>query len=387
MFRRTTKSVYVRTAATLFAVSICSLAAAQNAGSTAQGQAQQIDPKLWQLLADWSKASSGISKLSGKHQRHIYDNTFGIEKISTGEFWYESPDKGRIDVSPVKITPQMLQAREQPDAQVRRKGGKPYKLQSDDAERWLCDGKDVYDIDDTAKEARVAPLPPQLRGENIMNSPLPFLFGLPPERAVKRFKMELVKDYRPKYQVVQLKAFPLLRSDAANWSSAEILLDTSTFLPTAVKLIDPPETGESVYKFSDLEVNKNGWFGRMIGKNPWDPKLKGYRIDVIEPQQPPAAAPIAQQGGAGSQIMVPSVVGMHYKQAQAALSQAGIPKERIRQLRGGPAPNVKQTFYVKAQEPQPNAVFDAKSGVTLMIYEQAKTASAGGGSASSTVRN
>ena len=387
MFRQTAASICVRIALVTFLTgSICSAQQSSDAGA---GTAD-IDPKLWQLLTDWSKASSKIKKLSGKHERHIYDNTFEVEKVSTGKFWYEAPDKGRIDVSPVKISPAMLQAREEPGAQVRRgKNGKPFKLQSDDAERWLCNGKDVYDIDDEAKEAQVAALPPQMRGENIMNSPLPFLFGLPPEQAVKRFRMEIVKDYRPKFDVVQLKALPLWRSDAQNWSEAKIMLDTKQYLPTAVQLIDPPQTAQSVYKFKDLVINRNGLFD--ILKDPFEPNLRGYKITLIKPQQRPAAEqpadqPIAQRPmgtqknatPAAGGVMVPNVVGLNHAKATQVLVQAGVPAASIKRLRGGPAPTPQQKFVVKAQQPQANTPLKAGAVVTLLIFEEAKAAAANG---------
>ncbi|HAD58541.1 MAG TPA: hypothetical protein DCG12_04810, partial [Planctomycetaceae bacterium] len=61
--------------------------------------------------------------------------------------------------------------------------GQPYELISDIPQRWICDGKQLISIDDKQKEAQIHLLPPEMRGDNIMNSPLPFLFGLPPEKA------------------------------------------------------------------------------------------------------------------------------------------------------------------------------------------------------------
>ena len=137
---------------------------------TAPGQ--PTSPELWKLLDDWAKGSSGIQKLSGEHERHVYDGAFEIEKVSNGKFWYEFPDKGRIDVNPIKITNAMIADRSKPDAKVeKKKNGQPYELKTDDAERWLCDGEKLYDINDAQKSAKVAHLPPELRGQNIMNSP------------------------------------------------------------------------------------------------------------------------------------------------------------------------------------------------------------------------
>lgn len=343
----------------------------QKAAPAENNQQPKVSKELWQLLTDWSNASSRVKKLHGKHERHAYDPTFGIEKVSTGQFWYEAPDKGRIDVNPVKITPRMIADRQKPDAQVERKNGKPFKLQSDDQERWICDGTKIYDIDDQQKTARVVHLPPQLRGQNIMNTPLPFLFGLPPEKAVQRFNMTIVQDYRPKYNVVLLEATPRTRQDAENWSQARIFLDTELFLPTAVKLVSPAKTNFSVYKFRDMQVNKNGIIEKLLGKDPWNPKLtRDYQIHTIQPgqQQANQQQPVPQNGP-----VIPDVVGQNHVAATKLLVEAGIPEKIITRLNAGPAPRTDLTYRVRAQDPMPNTPIKKVQKVVLKIYDKAQT--------------
>ena len=146
--------------------------------------------------------------------------------------------KGRIDISVVKITDKMRADRNDPRARVERdkKTGKPYDLKSDDSRRWVCDGTRLFDIDDERKEARITNLPPNVRGANIMNSPLPFLFGLPPQEALRRFTMKILEvnaTASPSY--VQLSVLPRLGQDARNWKAAQVFLNTETYLPLAVK--------------------------------------------------------------------------------------------------------------------------------------------------------
>lgn len=326
---------------------------------------QQVSPELWQLLSDWAQGSASVKKLHGKHERRAYDHTFGVEKVSHGEFWYEAPDKGRIDLKPIKINAQMLADRQKPGAQVERKMGKAFKLTSDDAKRWICDGQKVFDIDDEQKTAQIAHLPPEIRGENIMDSPLPFLFGLPPQKAIERFNMSIVKDYRPKYAVVLLEATPRHRRDAENWKIAKIFLDTNAWLPTAVQLIHPSETKDTRYTFRDLEVNKKGLIPVLEG-NPWDPKLsKDYRIHVITPGQDQQMAQPAPGGP-----VIPDVVGKAHDVATTMLIEAGIPRTNISKQNAGPAPRQNLTYLVQNQSPAGGSPLKPDQKVQLLIFDK-----------------
>ncbi|MCP4787611.1 MAG: hypothetical protein GY903_12870 [Fuerstiella sp.] len=339
---------------------------------------QKITREVWQLLDAWAKRSAEITKLEGKHERHVYDNTFEVEKVSNGKFWYEAPDKGRIDVFPIKITAAMIAARNKPDARVERnENGKPFALKSDDEQRWLCDGVKIYDIDDPKKTARVVHLPPDLRGQNIMNSPLPFLFGLPPEKAVQRFHMELLQDFRPEHDVVKLSAKPKLRQDADNWKEAQIFLNTKSYLPDAVKLLDPAETKQTVYTFRDMTVNKKGpFFGLVPGQNPWDPKIRGYQIHVIQSGQQQAAIPPGTPS-------IPDVIGKRFDVATKLLIAAGIPKDNISNQNAGPAPRENLTYIVQDQRPPPGAPIDRAGKVLLMIFDKTQKQAAAGAQRSS----
>ncbi|MEZ6059754.1 MAG: hypothetical protein R3C19_05275 [Planctomycetaceae bacterium] len=214
------------------------------ANAANQATTAEIDPVLWDLLEYWSKSSQEIRKLQGKHLRRVYDYTFEVEQDTEGNFYYEAPDKGRIDVHPIEITRQMVKDREEGKIPSKRgRAGQPFKLEKGQSERWICDGEKIFDIDDERKEATVVQLPPQLQGANIMNSPLPFLFGLPPKNAVERFSLSFSpgRDGSPQVfkrgdRYAHIRAEPKLQQDQANWSRADIILDVQTFLPAHVRL-------------------------------------------------------------------------------------------------------------------------------------------------------
>lgn len=372
-----------------FAISVCHPAGdvfAQGnrdaeAGQRAGNAAAQISPQLAELLTNWSRASDQIKTLQGRHTRRVYDTSFSVERISYGEVWFAAPDRGRIDIKAVDITAKMRADRQLEGAKVQRdSNGVPFKLTSDQEAKWICDGQRVFDINEEEKRAQIANLPPTLRGKDIMNSPLPFLFGMPPQDAVKRFDMVITKDHRPQYPYVVLKALPKLRQDAENWSRAEIYLNTSTYLPTSVKLLDPGEKSSTVYTFTKIEVNKKGFLGGIISRDFWKPNLKGYNVQVIEQGQNNMADASGQPQGDGRQMkpasvaVIPNVIGRPYKEAEQLFLNAGIPKSLISMQRGGPAPRAAEVFMVRDQIPKAGTplatVLQAKKKVALLIFEK-----------------
>jgi TIGR03009 family protein len=361
--------------------------AQSNPAPAGEGNPQdQVHPVMWQILAAWEKSSSQIKKLKGEHLRRVYDHSFQVETLAEGRFYYEAPDKGRIDVEPVQITPQMLQQREQGQIPAKKNSaGQLYKLQAGETEQWICDGLKVYEINVDKKEARVFQLPPQLQGKNIMNSPLPFLFGLPPEEAVNRFELTFRTDPRTGQQQVYqrgdqfayIHAVPKLRQDQANWKSADIILDVKEFLPAHIRLVDPAGTKEDVYSFSGLK--KNSVF-QLPWDNPFNPNLRGYSVKVMEPgqgdglpadnpqmQQP--QIPVAQGNRNPQSAVMPDLIGKSHVDASAALKAMGINAAQIKMVRGGPAPEASREFHVRNQIPKAGTPVTPNTSVALQVWE------------------
>src|SRR4051794_21903026 len=64
----------------------------------------QVSPEMMQLLKNWEVSTKKIQKLQGEHIRRIYDSVFKVEKLSVGKFYFEAPNKGRMEISaPPKI--------------------------------------------------------------------------------------------------------------------------------------------------------------------------------------------------------------------------------------------------------------------------------------------
>jgi len=175
-----------------------------------------------------------------------------------------------------------------------------------------------------------------------------------------------------------LKATPKLRQDGDNWKEAQIFLNTKSYLPDAVKLVDPAGTKRTVYTFQDMTVNKKGLFGGLLpGQNPWDPKIqKGYEIHVIQAGQPQAANPADKPRPEKSSI--PNVVGKRFDVATKLLIEAGVPKSKISNQNAGPAPRANLVFIVSQQQPPAGAPINKAEKVLLMIFDKTQKQAAAG---------
>jgi TIGR03009 family protein len=283
-------------------------------------QVQNLPQELERLLLAWSQNSAKIQKLQGRHLRHVYDTVFNVEKRSMGVFYYEGPGKGRIDLTPAPI--QNGQVSERKDAQ-----GQTFKLQADRPERWMCDGKDIWQVNDTLKQVDIFPIPQENQGQNIMDGPMPFLFGMPPAKAKMRYHLKLISEDKDR---AMIEVLPRLQVDAANWKKALVILDKTLYLPTAVKLIDPSGNLETVYQFGEFQVNKKdpNWLQVAFGADPdpFRPELKGYARLVHKPG-----------------LEMPSVAGLGYNDAKALLEKLGFP---VKHQYGKTASEDKLTYVV-----------------------------------------
>ncbi len=341
--------------------------AAADPKPAAKPAAQDEDPKLDQALQEWYDASKGVVRLEGKHQRYLYDYQWAVSKRAEGEFYYEAPDKGRIDLSPAKVKPNEKFAKTSPIT------NKPvtFDVEPDSAERWVCDGTKILEIDDQNKQVTSYEIPKQAQGANIMDGPLPFLFGMAPEKAKQRYILKLIQASEARY-VIQV--FPKWQQDAANYKWATVILERKTMLPEAVQMIDPAETTETVYTFPRVEKNpKKGGILAMIRPNqdPFKPDLKGYKVidPTKEVQKQADAAPAGKAppklGEKDREPVVPSIIGLSHEDAKKVLEARGY---KVQFFKGKPANADQQTFHAYEQSPRPNQVLPQGQLVKVQLY-------------------
>lgn len=357
-------------------------------------QAPEMSPalvkELDRILEFWSASSEDITRLQGKHFRIVYDTAFEVEKQSEGEFAYEKADKGRLDITPVDVTPELVAARDQEVAKAKAEGRKPsvrvgkngkqFTLVMEQQERWSCDGQRVYSMDIEKKEAIVAQLPADMQGKNIMDSPLPFLFGMPPEKAKHRFTIFFTNgQFDPKSGRAKLTIYPRLPQDATNWRQADVILDLKEFLPTAVQLLDPAGTKITVYRFKDFKKNEKDWIGNWINadaKTRFTPDLRDFQVQVVGEERPGemaenAAGPPISDGPAA----LVNVSGLNHNDAVKQLQRQGLQRvkgnpaaNQIVLEQGPPAKNPDEVFTVKSQDPAPGTPVKPGMKVKLTIY-------------------
>lgn len=334
----------------------------------AEGETDQSDPRvaqqaaqLNQILVEWHKKSLDVKRLEGEHVRIIYDYVFGVATRAEGRFYYEAPDKGRIDLVPDP------KGKGEKFEKVNPNTNKKVVLtaQPDQPERWICDGQQVLVIDEVQKVAQQYPIPAAARGANIMDGPLPFLFGMPPAKAKQRYTMKLLQ---LNAQDIDILVYPRLKQDSANYKWARIRIERATMLPMAVQMLDPAGSRETVYTFPRVE--KNPKKGILPSFFPWKekdvfkPDLSKYDIQAaeVDPDQIVERQPVTVPAG---RQLVPSVVGFDFKQAEAILKKSGY---TVKMLRGQPATRSELTYRVQKQTPEPKTAVASGSVVALTLF-------------------
>ena len=327
-------------------------------------QVQRLTPELEKILKEWSEASDKIQELEGKHTRWKYNHTWEVEEQAVGSFYYKTPDKGRIDIrglrKPIKDGRKKFK-----NGKFDKKNGKMYQFKNSSSTIWIADGGNIKKIDKKLKTAEIYPIPPGKQGKNIMDGPLPFLFGMPPEKAKKRFRFKLLGK---KDEKIWLQIWPNLQQDRASWKEAKIILLKPSYLPLAVQMIDPAGTTETTYQFHALSVNKpRTLWKKLVGGRDWtNPKLTGYQININEPPTVRNEQNRNPQNRQKRQFQpaVPSVVGFNYDDAKRVIFKAGY---YVKFEHGTPTAQRDQFWRVEAQYPRQATPLQKRKTVTLLI--------------------
>jgi len=315
---------------------------------------QKLDPKLRSTLEKWERATAGIKTLQGEIYRYHREFVFNTEKRARGVFYFEAPDKGRLDILSVKIpkgtvSRVKLAARKDPRTKQTVAGRSVVlAVASDKDQKWVCDGTQILEMNDVDRTVASHPIPEQYRGRNIMDGPLPFLFGMPVEKAVRRYQMDLLGASEKE---VWLRAWPKWRQDAANYREATVILDATTYLPSHVRLT-APDNSQTIYSFARLKVNsKFSALAKLFpGGNPFRPSLSRYRILAAR------SAPV-----------VPTVIGLPWKAAREKLTRAGY---KIKFVSGRPATKQKLLYVVYEQQPRERAPLAPGGQITLTFFSK-----------------
>ncbi len=228
------------------------------------------------ILKDWENATANIDRYSCKFLRWQYNSSENfvdelakktgkdIREINTssasGELKYMAPDKGmfRIDML-VKLTGQ-LDAKNQLE----------YKsFDNVFGEWWLCDGEKVYEYDRSGKRCTKFTMPSEMKGAGILESPMPFMFGVKAEKIKERYWVRALpppndQQGKPRNDIHVIEAYPKYQSDATNYDHVQVYIDREIFLPIMlIKFntdhIDQPNSilkdNREIFQFSDRIKN------------------------------------------------------------------------------------------------------------------------------------
>ncbi|MFQ5733552.1 MAG: PASTA domain-containing protein [Planctomycetaceae bacterium] len=323
----------------------------------AQVAAPAVPKKLQDLLVAWYKNTRGIKRLHGHHTKYVYNLVFSLETRGVGRFYYESPDKGRIDIFPADIGRNAVS-----DRLDRNK--RPFALKAAQADQWISNGKKIYQIDPKKKTGTMFPIPEKAQGRNIMDGPLPFLLGMPPAKAVQRYNLTIEKETRDKVWLVVEPKWP---SDRKNYKLAKVILQKDNhYLPYAVQMFAPSGNQETVYVFTKMTVNPLQ-LPFPFNKQPFKDALKGVKISAAIPKTPRGLRrpiPVKRQPN-----QLPVLTGHKWQDAKAWLEKS---KLKVRFIKGSIATNAKTLNRVESQFPKPFTVFKPGQTVYLAVHVHPK---------------
>ncbi|MEM8678860.1 MAG: TIGR03009 domain-containing protein, partial [Planctomycetota bacterium] len=183
--------------------------------------------RLDQLLTHWERRSSAVKTYSCTFQRFEYDMVFGPEDPNVhktqaeGIIRYSAPDKGEFNVTRLGKNPD-------------------FKMEAvSHVEHWICDGNSVFELNPQKQQLIEQKLPESMKGQQIADGPLPFMFGAKKDKLIARYWIREIKPPENRPNEYWIEAFPRTRADAVNFAMVRVILDQKTFLPNALQVFPP----------------------------------------------------------------------------------------------------------------------------------------------------
>ena len=256
-----------------------------------------------EVLTYWEHHSGKIQRYRSDFQRWEYDKANfhpkDAQTYATGKVMYAQPDKGLFEVTALQ------QGKQKEDGTI------GYEVQqATEFEKWICDGTTVFEFDHRNKQLIERGLPPETQGKQIVEGPLPFLFGAKKAQIEARYWVRINPE---KKDVFWLEAVPKQREDAANFRQIDIVIpDNKEFLPKAIILHHRGGT-QTTFEFTGQETNWNEAFEKLVIWNRafFNPATPSGWKRVKEPlsqqqtAQPQGQAPPFQQAQQGFQPPAP----------------------------------------------------------------------------------
>jgi TIGR03009 family protein len=240
-----------------------------------------------QILQMWETTSNGIKTFDCSFDRWEYDPVFGPPSDpsikSKGQLSYSKPDKGSFKIN--EIERYVQKDPQQPGA------FEPQKQEV--GEHWVCDGKAIFEYKHDKKQLVVSALPEEMRGQSIVDGPLPFLFGAEAAKLKTRY---WIRCRQSNDKEIWLEAYPRTQADAANYHHVDVMLNRKTMMPKAIQVHMPNGRNRSVYMFND-KPTVNGALDALFGTLFSSPRTPLGWTRVVEelPSAPQATQPPTTQ--------------------------------------------------------------------------------------------
>lgn len=213
------------------------------------------------VLARWQAAQSGITALEARLARFVYDSVFETEERATGRFYYEPPNRGRLEIEPAELSETARSRRTSP------RSGKPFDLTAPTAATWIWTGKQLITLDLETRRTSVFHVVGRKNGDDIERagfvvestpplilsqpqSVIPFVFDVEAVGMEKTHDIRLLKQTQDR---IWLALKPLQKS--TGYREAKVILDRHTFRTEAVQLLDTTGSRETVYTFHRWKKN------------------------------------------------------------------------------------------------------------------------------------
>ncbi len=215
---------------------------------------------LDQLLVIWERESDKIQLFKSDFRLYEYDATWNpdgvAQRICLGEVRYSKPDMGFYEIKAIHVATPTVDPARQKDPDVKKRFDFP--LSQEQGEKWICDGKAIFEFAATKKQVIERRLPDELKGKAISDGPLPFVFGVEAEKLKKRYWLRVITP-QGEQATTWIEAYPKFRADASNYQRIEIILRNQDLMPQAVQVFlpsnQPDKKVSKVYMFENPQAN------------------------------------------------------------------------------------------------------------------------------------
>ncbi|MCO6045014.1 hypothetical protein NG895_13980 [Aeoliella sp. ICT_H6.2] len=260
---------------------------AQQQPAVAPGGPFQLSPAqlAWvdDVLRKWEGESKNVNNFycNFKRSRHTIAGPGDGRPAAReqGKLAYHKPDRGSFQITESLVWTPKQQPLGQPNQLPQQQQAQPvegsYLPRKDvdgkvePGEHWVCSGEKIFQFRRHDKELVVTPVPKEMQGKEIVNGPLPFMFGAEAEKLKKRFWMEPdMTTTRGSY--VGIHAKPKFQADAAEYSDIYVVLQNvagKPLMPVGIRVVHPNRSwDEYVFDLNEAQVNPviAAWFSNLF---------------------------------------------------------------------------------------------------------------------------